>query len=362
MKAVFAAGSANVGDELNEWIWPALIGDVHQDNVAVLGIGTLLNKPFCRRLEDARRILVLGTGAGYGEPPVIDSRWSFHAVRGARTAKALGLDPDRAVADAAYLLASLDWSPTHRPRNDVVVVPHHRSLRYVNWSEVCERAGLRFLSPLLPAAQFMEAIAGARLVLTEAMHGAILADIARVPWQGFGFGAQFNEEKWQDWAEMFALDLNIRHLRGFYDPARFSEGRPLRYHIAKRLKVQLSRVGLGREKWKRMTLPSFQPRHAETRLVGQLEALASQTGMLSADDIMKARVDQLYERVDQLRAELKASPTQRLQGDGISFLNSMCASDAHPTTGSAVPAQEPLSPPPVRAQRQLAAHGGQAPR
>lgn len=323
MKAVFAAGSANVGDELNEWIWPALIGDLHQDNVAVLGIGTLLNMPFCRRLDDARRILVLGTGAGYGTVPTIDNRWSFHAVRGLRTAKALGLDPDRAVADAAYLLASLDWNPAHGQRCDVVVVPHHRSLRYVDWERICARAGVRFLSPLLPAAEFMRAIAGARLVLTEAMHGAILADIARVPWQGFGFGGQFNEEKWLDWAEMFGLDLQIRYLPGYYDPALFSEGRPWRYHAAKLVKVRMSRIGLGREKWQRLTLPSFRPDKSADHLAGQLRALSGLPGMLSDEGVMRTRVDQLYERVDELRAELKATPARRLEGDGISFLTTL---------------------------------------
>ena len=320
MKAVFAAGSANVGDELNEWIWPALLGDVQQKGAAVLGVGTLLNEHFCRRVADARKILVMGSGAGYGPVPALDERWSFHAVRGQRTARALGLDPDRAVADSAYLLASLDWASLRQPHGEVVVVPHHRSLRYVDWQQICERAGARFVSPLLPAAQFMTAVAGARLVLTEAMHGAILADIVRVPWQGFAFGGQFNTDKWLDWAEMFDLDPQVRALPGFYDPDRFSEDRPLRYHVGKVLKVHLSRIGLGREKWKRMTLPSFRAHTAGSRLAQQLRALAQAPGMLSTDAVLALRVDQLYERVDQLRAELNAQPVGRLTGDPLLFL------------------------------------------
>lgn len=320
MKTVFAAGSDNVGDELNQWIWPALIGDIQRERVALLGIGTLLNKDFCRRLVDAERILVLGTGAGYGAPPVLDERWRFHAVRGLRTARALGLDADRAVADSAYLLASLDWRGSHHGRGDVVVIPHHRSLRYLDWPQVCARAGVRFVSPLLPAAQFMSAIAGARLVLSEAMHGAILADIVRVPWQGFGFGGQFNHEKWLDWAEMFGLDLKIRQLPGFYDPSRFSEERPLRYHLGKVLKVHLSRAGLGREKWQRMTLPAFQVARAEAALARQLGEMADLPGLLSSDAQLRMRVDQLYQRVDELRGELQAPAGKRLLGDGLAFL------------------------------------------
>jgi len=325
MRAVFAAGSANVGDELNEWIWPALIGDLHQNKVAVLGIGTLLNRHFCQRLEDASRILVLGTGAGYGAPPQLDERWSFHAVRGRRTARALGLAADRAVADAAYLLASLDWRQPGPAHGEVVVVPHHRSLRYLDWHGVCEHAGVRFLSPLAPAAEFMQVLAGARLVLSEAMHGAILADIARVPWQGFGFGGQFNPDKWLDWAEMFDLELNIRSLPGFYDPTRFSAERPLRYHLGKVLKVQASRLGLGRRKWQRMTLPALRVARAQARLSRHLEELAGLPGMLSADAILHTRVEQLYQRVDALRAELKAGAASRLQGDGLAFLRAPLA-------------------------------------
>lgn len=320
MKAVFAAGSDNVGDELNEWIWPALLGDIQREQVALLGIGTLLNQDFCRRLETAEHILVLGSGAGYGAPPVTDRRWRFHAVRGLRTARALGLDDDRAVADSAYLLASLDWSAPARERGDVVVIPHHRSLRYLDWQRVCRQAGVRFVSPLLPAADFMGAIAGARLVVSEAMHGAILADIARVPWQGFAFGGQFNQDKWLDWAEMFSLDLRIRHLPGFYDPQRFSEGRPLRYHLGKVVKVSLSRAGLGRDKWRRMTLPSFQVPRAEAALARQLEELARLPGMLSSEAQLRIRVDQLYQRVEELRAGLQATPGSRLLGDGLAFL------------------------------------------
>jgi len=320
MKAVFAAGSDNVGDELNEWIWPALVGDIQREGVALLGIGTLLNQDFCRRLADAERILVLGSGAGYGAPPATDGRWQFHAVRGLRTARALGLQAECAVADSAYLLASLDWRDGHELHGDVVVVPHHRSLRYLDWQRVCNQAGVRLVSPLLPAAAFMQEIAGARLVLSEAMHGAILADIARVPWQGFAFGGQFNQDKWLDWAEMFALDLRIRRLPGFYNPARFSEDRPLRYHLGKVLKARLSRVGLGREKWQRMTLPAFQVARAEDGLVDQLVELASSPGMLSSEAQLRMRVDQLYQCVDELRAALQAPSGRRLQGDGLAFL------------------------------------------
>lgn len=77
MQVIYPAGSENVGDELNGWLWPALLGDIDSvsDRQVLLGIGTLLNQHVCERLHDAEAIHVLGTGAGYGEPPRVDPRW-----------------------------------------------------------------------------------------------------------------------------------------------------------------------------------------------------------------------------------------------------------------------------------------------
>ncbi len=321
MKVVFAEGSDNVGDDLNAWIWPALTGDIHSEGTALLGIGTLLNAEFCRRLEGARKICVMGTGAGYGKPPVTDERWHFYGVRGKRTAASLNLNADLAVADSAYLMASLDWEQYRQKRSNVVVVPHHRSLRYVDWQAVCDQAGLQFLSPLTPPAEFVVALTQARLVITEAMHGAILADIARVPWKGFSFGGQFNPQKWGDWADMFEMTPEVEALDGFYDRSFFGSDRRFWYHASKNIKVGLAGVGLGRQKWKKITPPSLVSKRAIQRLAGKLSALSQLPGQLSADLVLKERVDKLYGMLDEMRVDLGAVAGARLAGDPVAFLH-----------------------------------------
>ncbi|MGY4493088.1 polysaccharide pyruvyl transferase family protein [Pseudomonas sp. TE3610] len=320
MKVVFAEGSDNVGDDLNAWIWSALTGDIHSEGTALLGIGTLLNAEFCRRLEGVRKICVMGTGAGYGKPPVIDERWHFYSVRGMGTAAALSLPADRAVADAAYLMATLDWAQYREARSSVVVVPHHRSLRYLDWQAVCERAGLQFLSPLTPPAEFMKALTQARLVITEAMHGAILADIARVPWTGFSFGGQFNPQKWGDWAGMFDLTPEIRPLGGFYDRTFFGADRQFWYHASKNIKVGLGRLGVGRQKWRKITPPSLSIQQSKRQLAARLASLSLLPGQLSNEQVLNARVDQLYLRLAQLRTDLGFERGARLSGDPLAFL------------------------------------------
>lgn len=323
IRPCYPRGSDNVGDELNAWLWPALLGDIRHDaDVALLGIGTLLNEPFCRQLQSERRIVVLGTGAGYGAPPQLDGRWTVYAVRGPRTAAALRLPADLAIADSAYLLAGLDWAVggSEAQAGEVLVVPHHRSLPLLDWQALCDRAGLTFLSPLLPAEAFMARLASARLVLAEAMHGAILADVARVPWRAFSFGRQFNLDKWLDWAEAFEIGLDVQQFKGFYDPVYAGHQSTSRIkHAVRGLKAKCCSYGLGKAKWRSITPPSWQVAQDTDHLAMALRALAGQAGQLSNDQVFRRRVAQLLGAVNALRADLGGAPVQGLNGSPADF-------------------------------------------
>lgn len=323
IKPCYPRGSENVGDELNAWLWPALLGDIRNDfDIALLGIGTLLNKPFCRQLHTEQRIVVLGTGAGYGEPPQLDERWKVYAVRGPRTATTLGLSANLAIADSAYLLAGLDWSGKVQEKRagDVLVVPHHRSLPLLDWQALCDRAGLTFLSPLLPAETFMAHLASARLVLAEAMHGAILADVVRVPWRAFSFGRQFNLDKWLDWSEALEIDLDVQQVHGFYDPTYATHQSTGQIkHVLRSVKAKCCAYGLGKAKWRSITPPSWHIEHDMSRLATALQALAGHAGQLSDAQVFQHRVMQLLSTVNALRADLGAAPSKGLSGSPADF-------------------------------------------
>lgn len=320
MRVVYPAGTGNVGDELNAWMWRELIGDCSNDGVALLGVGSILNKDFCSRLHDARQIVVLGTGAGYGPLPLIDDRWTFHAVRGPRTAAKLGLPADAAVADAAYLLATLDWQPVSPgPTKRTVVIPHHRSLKLIDWETLCEAHGLSLLSPLLPVDVFFRRLSEASFVLAEAMHGAILADILRIPWRSFSFGGQFNQEKWLDWAEALELPLNITPLEGFYDPSWCLADRSAFHHIGTALKSGLAKRGLGKAKWRRVNAPAFSVDASLEQFASGLLRLSNQEGQMTSDSVLERRVSQLYERLNNIRRIHGLPEKQVLRGKAQSF-------------------------------------------
>lgn len=319
MKNHYFSGIQNVGDELNRYLWPVLLGDAISDesDVALLGIGTLLNERFCQRIADSSRVLVLGTGAGYGDLPRVDERWVFYAVRGPRTCEVMGLDRALGVADAAYLLGSLDWRKQTAKLGGrrVGVVPHHASLGYIDWERLCQESGVEFVSPELPVADFLERIGELDLVLAEAMHAAILADVLRVRWVPFRFGQKFHEWKWLDWGEALQLRFDIATPRAFYDPALYWSDRGLSFHARRALKKHLADAGIGPGKWRRQMAPAWPKAGVESCFVTFLNELSSRDGYLSEEGVFEDRVAELYRRLDRLGMDVLARSIPILMGN-----------------------------------------------
>lgn len=115
----------NFGDDFNVHLGTLLFGRLlnRRSPNLLVGVGTLLN----RSLPDARSYVIYGSGAGYGEAPAIDERWTVICVRGPRTAKALGLTPESAVTDPGLLIRRMVRVPPDSARKGVIYIPHHHS-------------------------------------------------------------------------------------------------------------------------------------------------------------------------------------------------------------------------------------------
>src|ERR1700712_2313875 len=111
----------NFGDDLNPWLWQRLMPSIFDDDERELlvGIGTLLN----HRLPREPLKHVFGSGLGYGNTPVIDATFQFHAVRGFDTARALGLAADTVITDAAVLVRAVELPKSEQPRITVGFIP-----------------------------------------------------------------------------------------------------------------------------------------------------------------------------------------------------------------------------------------------
>lgn len=204
----YHAPNGNFGDDLNGWLWERLLPDQFSqaslDTVFVC-IGTILD----RFIPPARKTIVFGSGVGYHPLPSTfgDAGWDIVCVRGPLTAKFLDLPLDKAVTDAAILIASLPEYEVvpEAERRGIVFMPHVGALETGRWREVCEAAGVTFLDPRAESRSTIDKIRTAKLVLADAMHAAIVADAVRVPWVPLATSGDISSFKWRDWAGSLAV-------------------------------------------------------------------------------------------------------------------------------------------------------------
>jgi succinoglycan biosynthesis protein ExoV len=149
-------------------------------------------------------IVVFGSGAGYYDPPVIDSRWRIYCVRGPLTAELMGLDARTAVADPAILIRRL-YTPRQRKIYKYSLMPHHSNAGAI-LRTICEDADIHYIDPLDPIDSILDSISSSETLLTEALHGSIVADALRTPWVPIQTDTTIFAFKWQDWCKSIAKE------------------------------------------------------------------------------------------------------------------------------------------------------------
>jgi succinoglycan biosynthesis protein ExoV len=181
----------------------------NNDEEIFLGIGTLINKNvpmYCKKL-------VFGSGVGYGNAPVIDNKWQIPCVRGPLTADTLGLDYERAITDAAGLVPLALIEHRHTINSSMSFMPHHKTARLINWAEICSFTNIHYIDPSKNVEQVIRDILSTDILITEALHGAVVADALRIPWIPVIFFNYIYEFKWWDWCK----SLNL-----MYEPIKFN--------------------------------------------------------------------------------------------------------------------------------------------
>lgn len=201
----------NFGDELNLWLWPRVLGEVFDADEATLflGIGSIIG---VHDLPAASRKIVFGAGfvPDYGRLPDLSQNWDVRFVRGPRSARLLGLPGGLAIGDPGVLVRPL-LAGRARAGELVGFMPHWESVARGNWAAVCAEAGVTFIDPTAPVEQTLDVLLRTRLLVTEAMHGAIVADALRVLWVPVLPFDPRNRAKWAEWAG--PLGLALRPLR-----------------------------------------------------------------------------------------------------------------------------------------------------
>ena len=205
----------NFGDDMNSWFWEKLSpGGWNETENTLLGIGSLLG----RDRDPNKTWHVIGSGAGYRYPLDLSSsdHWNFLAVRGPLTARSLGLNEEKGYTDTAILLATI---PEFRPlpedeRDGIIFIPHHRAAENCEWDTICEAAGIKYIDPRNESKEVIETIRKSKLVLSGAMHAAIIADTFRVKWLPVTTSSTINHFKWLDWTS----SMNVPYKPIFIGP------------------------------------------------------------------------------------------------------------------------------------------------
>ncbi len=285
----FTGKASNFGDDLNAWLWsrvlPGFFDD--DDSTRFIGIGSTLYDSH----PAASRKLVFGAGyAGYSALPTIDESWDIRFVRGKRTAQALGLAEDLAVGDAAILIRTVAPAPREK-RYAVSYMPHFESATYGSWEQVCERAGVHFIDPRWPVDRVLDEILASRLLISEAMHGVIVADALRVPWKAIEPFDPNHRAKWQDWASVLDVSIDFARLGPSnaieWAMSHFWNRRRMIFRLRKRTPL-LRKLGLGA---------------AFPAAARALKALGTASGQLSPDAAIEQATARMQVEVERLRRD-----------------------------------------------------------
>lgn len=206
----------NFGDALNPIIFNKLLPGFFDEDPArdFFGIGSILGLPMVKK---ANKKIIFSSGFAYGNLPRLDSSYDIISVRGPLSAKALKIDQKLGIVDGALLLREFDFEKVDKIY-DFSFMPHWESeLRYP-WKQLCDEAGIHYVSPTANPHFIMDEILKSKCVIAEAMHFAIVADTLRVPWISVKSYSSINDFKWRDWTTSLNMNFDPIPLAGLYSP------------------------------------------------------------------------------------------------------------------------------------------------
>ncbi len=208
-------GKTNFGDELNVWLWHKLLPDIldNDESTAFIGIGTLLNDVLVSKTPQAQRRIIFSSGVGYGKTNQfsLDDSCKVYCVRGPLSARRLELDEALGIVDGAVLTKKLIKSNLRKKKTRFSFMPHLTTMRR-EVKDVCQELGYDYILPTLPVENVFQRIAETEILLTEAMHGAIVADALRVPWIPIVTHRSINQFKWTDWCSSVGIEYQPEHV------------------------------------------------------------------------------------------------------------------------------------------------------
>lgn len=284
----------NFWDALNPYIFNNLLPWFFdkEDGIDFFWIGSIIGFDFMKKSK-AKRKIIFSSGIAYASPPIIDESYDIFCVRWPLTAKKMWLDPKIAICDGAILIREV--YKKNVAKYDCSFMPHHRSAKLFDWQKICDAIWLKYLNPCWDIMENLKAISESKLIITEAMHGAIVSDALRVPWIPIKIYWHFNEFKWKDW--MYSLDMK----NDFISVPRMYREDALLQKLNKQMLTSLLRQG-----HKELLMSGFlrcQNQVTYPSAIKILEDLKKGSWFLSSDRALFGRAKQLTEKLQILQGK-----------------------------------------------------------
>jgi succinoglycan biosynthesis protein ExoV len=173
---------------------------------------------------------------------------------------------------------------------------HHQSMFEADWKTLAERGGFHCIDPRDNVEKILAEIGQTELLLTEAMHGAIVADALRVPWIPIRLYDRFSEFKWRDWTQSLRLSLNVFDVPPIYERKLVSQK-----GLTHAFKKTVASIGLGKDKWKKLRVPASDDRAIDGSLRFLKKLAQEQAPQLSEEKHLESLEGRLLEKLSEIR-------------------------------------------------------------
>jgi succinoglycan biosynthesis protein ExoV len=142
-----------------------------------------------------------------------------YCVRGPKSAEALSLPASVGIIDPGILLSDF-FSKSNAVSTEFSFMPQISSVvdQHDSWKQICDDLGFGYIDPRDSVEDSVKLIAETGTLLTESMHGAIVAEALRVPWVPVVTRREILAFKWHDWCDSVELDYEPSFVTSISQP------------------------------------------------------------------------------------------------------------------------------------------------
>lgn len=221
----------NFGDDLNPYIFNYFFKDLFEDqntkNIDFYGIGTIIGSQgiLSKEVDSDVKNVFFGSGVRNLSMKYNSDNWDIRFVRGPISSNILGLKNEKYITDSAYayaLMPEYQKILEEKKKYKFSFMPHLSHTQNIDWNKIGQKLDIHIISPHQEASKSLKEISQTEYLIGGAMHGAIMADVLRVPFVRLRMEAINSEDfltsdmKWLDWLSSVNMNDSSVYVKNIY--------------------------------------------------------------------------------------------------------------------------------------------------